>query len=251
MFDFGPGNAFWLFACERLNGILGAVPTNHHQIETQLMRKFITTQQTFQGTDLQTEISTLVQPFRSVKGSLKQEDLLELPCILDLSLSSQDEINKRCELLPPIKEGCFSTSDISLIEESLRSCIGDHYVRTLMLHKYSKCARFHGELYGSRNSIHSGSSLLLVKHCTQPYNLTPGFAVKFFNVFVIVNEGLGSRQTQKTISVYLASISWLDEHEQRDWFGQPILVQSTSVGNCSISFVPFNNISCKCAHISQ
>ena len=39
-FDYGPADAFWLFAFERLNGILGAVSTNHQAIEVQLMRKF-------------------------------------------------------------------------------------------------------------------------------------------------------------------------------------------------------------------
>ena len=37
--DYGPANAFWLFACERLNGVLGAVSTNHRSTEAQLMRK--------------------------------------------------------------------------------------------------------------------------------------------------------------------------------------------------------------------
>ena len=43
--NFGPSSTFWLFAFERINGILGKFHTNHHSIETQLMRKFITNQQ--------------------------------------------------------------------------------------------------------------------------------------------------------------------------------------------------------------
>ena len=38
IYDFGPAHVFWLFGCERLNGILGSVPTNHAAIEMQLMR---------------------------------------------------------------------------------------------------------------------------------------------------------------------------------------------------------------------
>ena len=49
MLDFGPANAFWLFACERLNGILGAVSTNHHAIEAQLMKKFSSSQHALQS----------------------------------------------------------------------------------------------------------------------------------------------------------------------------------------------------------
>lgn len=37
LFDYGPSTSFWLFALERLNGILGSVPTNHQSIEIQLM----------------------------------------------------------------------------------------------------------------------------------------------------------------------------------------------------------------------
>ena len=79
--DFWPANAFWLFACERLNGILGSVSTNHRSIENQLMRKFTISQQAIESlsdTD-GTEIVELLQPFYFRKGSLKDEDLFELP----------------------------------------------------------------------------------------------------------------------------------------------------------------------------
>ena len=43
--DFGPVYGFWCFSFERYNGILGALHVNNHQIEIQLMRKFIELQQ--------------------------------------------------------------------------------------------------------------------------------------------------------------------------------------------------------------
>ncbi len=42
--NFGPGHVFWLFGCERLNGVLGSFPTNHCKIELQMIRKFSVTQ---------------------------------------------------------------------------------------------------------------------------------------------------------------------------------------------------------------
>lgn len=39
--DFGPVYGFWCFSFERYNGILGSLHVNNHQIEVQLMRKFI------------------------------------------------------------------------------------------------------------------------------------------------------------------------------------------------------------------
>ena len=38
--DFGPIHTFWCFGFERMNGQLGAVPTNHRSIEVQFMRQF-------------------------------------------------------------------------------------------------------------------------------------------------------------------------------------------------------------------
>ncbi len=38
--DFGPPQAFWCYAFERYNGILGSVHTNRRSIESQLMQTF-------------------------------------------------------------------------------------------------------------------------------------------------------------------------------------------------------------------
>ena len=80
--DYGPPNSFWLFACERLNGILGAVPTNHQNIEPQLMRKFISNsnQQIFQtlSYDDNQMLQDLFESVLKSKGSLQITDLPEL-----------------------------------------------------------------------------------------------------------------------------------------------------------------------------
>ena len=41
LLDYGPVYAFWLFAFECFNGILGAYSSNNKNIEVQIMRKFI------------------------------------------------------------------------------------------------------------------------------------------------------------------------------------------------------------------
>lgn len=40
LYDFGPASSLWAFPFEKMNDILGAVPINHKDIETQLMRTF-------------------------------------------------------------------------------------------------------------------------------------------------------------------------------------------------------------------
>lgn len=39
--DYGPLHGFWLFAFERFNVILGAMPNNNRNIESQIMEKFL------------------------------------------------------------------------------------------------------------------------------------------------------------------------------------------------------------------
>lgn len=39
--DYGPLHGFWLYAFERYNGILGALP-NNHSIDVQIMKRFVT-----------------------------------------------------------------------------------------------------------------------------------------------------------------------------------------------------------------
>ena len=90
MLDFGPATAYWLFACERLNGILGSVATNHHAIEAQLMKKFSTSQQALQSivNSDSSEIEMLLSLFHFSKGSLCHDELPEIPVLTQLSLST-------------------------------------------------------------------------------------------------------------------------------------------------------------------
>ena len=93
--DYGPGSAFWLFACERLNGILHSVPTNYRGIEPQLMKKFITGQQVSRSTESNTEseVNDILNSFRSAKGWLKHESLPEMPCPSVMSLANLEYVN--------------------------------------------------------------------------------------------------------------------------------------------------------------
>lgn len=248
--DFGPGSAFWLFACERLNGILGTVPTNHHAIETQMMKKFSSSQQALQSVTNSdsNEIEMLLSPFHFSKGSLKQDEMPELPLLMRLSISNVGEISNKCQLLPCIKESCLSSEEQMDVETTLKFYFGADYARTLLLCKYSSAARFNGELYGTRNSFHSSSSLVFARQNSTTADIIPGFVMKYIvvDVFLIIND------VQIQQKVYLALIHWLSEHEHRQWFCHPVEVWrvfSPCVG--SSCFIPVSNIVCRCAHLTE
>ena len=172
--DYGPPNSFWLFACERLNGIKGAVPTNHQNIEIQLMRKFVTNQQIFQlfSTRNDQVFQELFHSILKYKGSLQMTDLPELP-LSKLSLDTLDYINCNSKLLPPIKQGCFTPDEVMEINKVLKLYFGHQYIKALMLYKHSTGLRLSGTVYGTASSIHSKSSLIYAQNNSGIS--TPGF----------------------------------------------------------------------------
>lgn len=97
--DYGPADSFWLFAFERLNRILGSVSTNHQAIEIQLIRKYLSTQQVLQQLNCGIVDESLKDMLRSanfVKGSLKHEQLHELPLLEPLSQSNAEKLSELC-----------------------------------------------------------------------------------------------------------------------------------------------------------
>lgn len=70
LYDFGPASSFWAFPLEKMNDILGAVPINHKDIETQLMRKFYSNQQVLQALESTQDeaLQNLLVPFLTSKG---------------------------------------------------------------------------------------------------------------------------------------------------------------------------------------
>lgn len=73
LLDYGPVYAFWLFAYERFNGILQHQPNNNHNIEVQVMRRFLQDQSacTLQSPDIfKDELENFCNLQPSVTGSL-------------------------------------------------------------------------------------------------------------------------------------------------------------------------------------
>ena len=249
-FDYGPADAFWLFAFERLNGILGSVSTNHQAIEIQLMRKFLCTQQVLQQLNsgiVDEDLRDMLRSANIVKGSLKHEQLSELPLMEPMSESNADKLSKLCKLIPPIREACLTCDNVSEINLTMKACFGDSYGKTLMLHEYSSATFFSSELYGSLGSLHANSSLVYVG---RQYH-RPGFVAKYLRVTVLLKSNTAP-SSNKTVAVFIAAINWLDEHPYRDWFGAPVQVwQKVTHHSMPHTFVLVTDIVCRCAYVSH
>ena len=248
--DYGPADAFWLFAFERLNGILGSVSTNHQAIEVQFMRKFLSTQQVLQQMKsgiVDEDLRDMLTSANIVKGSLKHEQLSELPLMEPLSQSNADMLSQLCKLIPPIREACLTCDDVSQINSTMKACFGGSYVKTLMLHKYSTCILFSSELYGTLESLHANSSLVYVGGRYQ----RPGFVTKYLRLTVLLNSN-SEPSRNRSVTVFVAAINWLDEHPCKHWFGAPVEVwQKVSHHSMPHIFVPVPDIVCRCAFVSN
>ena len=242
--DFGPPTAFWLFACERLNGLLGSMPTNHRSIEVQLMRKFYASQQALQGLSSDDEsIQDLLSCFHNLKGSLQYEDLPELP-IPPLSITTIDAVSALCKHLPAVRESCFEPDEIDLINQSFRMSFGEAYLRTSMLHEYTSAVRICGILYGSANSIHSSSALVYTRSNSGRY--FPGFVQKYVKAKIL----LQTSDATMTKQVTLVYVNYLTEHTSKNWYGAPVEVWCSSCNN-QLEYIPITNIICKCSYLSH
>ena len=245
--DYGPGYSIWAFACERLNGYLGSVPTNHNSIEVQLMRKFTSTQQILQLYSMCDDpaLQELLNDFQVSKGSLQYEALPDLP-FTTLSAANIEIINKSCRQLYPIKEACFSSAELECIDTSLKTYFGTEYDRTLMLHKVSRAIVYCDILYGSVNSIHSKSSLVYIKSDSDNI-IAPAFVQKYIIVTTILKQG-----TNKTVPITLACINWLQSHQHKDWYGAPVEVwRNFHPSIHPDAYVPVTGLLYRCAYITE
>ena len=213
------------------------------------MKKFSSSQQVLQSipNSESSEVEVLLSPFHFSKGSLRHDELPEIPVLTQISICNVEEFSEKCRLLPCIKESCLPSDEHMDIERTLKHYFGSDYVRTLLLHKYSYAAQFNGELDGAKHSVPSSSSLVLARTNSTAVNAIPGFVSKY----VVVDAFLKISGIQRKQKIYLALINWLSEHEHTHWFPRPVEVWrvfSPCVGSC---FIPVSNILCRCAHLTE
>ena len=127
LLDFGPPHAFWCFAFERCNGILGSLHTNNKAIEVQVMKKFVTGQKlkglsTNDGIDASIRallpIKTIDIDFFSSSTSIAAPEIEE--CAYDYVLSSLDALKfydvQFVQCLPPAKEKFLSSNLLNCLK---------------------------------------------------------------------------------------------------------------------------------------
>lgn len=125
LMDFGPPHAFWCFAFERCNGILGSLHTNNKSIEIQVMKKFLMGQQLrIMSGSIDAAMKVLL-PIKEVDIDFVSCNNNAAPeieeCAHRFVWSPLEELKffdmQHLKFLPPVREKVFTSDLLSLLKE--------------------------------------------------------------------------------------------------------------------------------------
>ena len=254
--NFGPIHAFWAFAFERLNGMLGTYHTNNKNIEEQIMLKFVRHQKIKRLSTQDNVFSdVLLLDSDQSRGSIHETEgctdhadvlsLVRLSTVVDLtSISFEFMQSTYIKPLPPMGEKVLSRVEVS----QLQQVYGQLYPRQTtthfsLLYMHYKKVLLGDELLGSGEVIMaywpgSGSSLSNID-----YSACRAGIIKYFLKHSIK---LDYNNTDKTH--LFCYVTWKQKHPLYNWFGKSAIVSSTlnevEDGCC---FMPIQRIAFRCA----
>ena len=206
--DHGPVYAFWLFAFERMNGIMGTIPTNNHQIPIQLMRKLTCMQVTDRSqwpSEFKSEFSSVLSKFPQERESLAQ---------------TMDCDDSNVKPLPPVTEKVFNESKLHNIKTILNAHkIGSNF-EVLRLHKSMQGIVLAGTKLASKSSRYGNISKIIIKE--KLFEI-----IRFVKCYVLIKE----ENHTETLEVWLVKSSPYMEHPCQSWFGYPTQVWTSVLEN--------------------
>ena len=249
--DYGPLHGFWLYAFERYNGLLGAMPNNNRSIEIQLMTRFLRESQIVK-TPFPTEFAsdfvplfpTPVQTSGSVADTLSL-DIDRVPrgesFVIHLPATEVLLPKHCCRILDATQKHCLLELYTYLYSVS-RSAID---ISSVYMQYSSIFAN--GKQLGSHRSRTASSSIVIANwdnelfgNCSSDRTTARAAQVNFFCKHVVTING------QNKTNV-LVCLSWFKYHSQNTTFGKPLTVWYRDVfeigGVCSL--IPVQFIKCR------
>ena len=237
--DFGPVYAFWLFAFERLNGILGSFHTNNHDISLQIMRQFIRSYEFGVHTissEYRQEYLPLIEKCIYNKGSLKQTSL-EVAVLDDSCVSP----------LPPVYAYAFTPAERTCLVPVICTILGSEESCITILTLSQKCnsLQVDGFLLGSVRGRHKSASLVLA----YPLSDITRWKLAKINYFAKCSYTYKNNDSTETTSTsWVACINFFLEHEYKAWFGYPTEIWSKAEES-STCFIPLSHIKSRICYV--
>lgn len=246
--DFGPAPSFWCFSFERMNGQLGAIPTNSHSVEVQLMRKFVDSMclNSFvhsESQEVQSFLQTLTHSCKRGTLSFVDANSEDIPSAIPTHASSHSVDNLKQIVRDSIGQETISgsryttaltTDQHARIARLCQVLFGDDFQRLeFVCDVYSQVA-VAGQDYGSTSSRLLRSAHVKAYYTTDVSGLmSNSIGIGSVNQYIRVAVNLSTVRKQLS----LALIEWLGEHPDRhSIYPTPVELWRHSTG--ASSFIP-------------
>ena len=265
LLDYGPVYAFWLFAFERCNGILGNYATNNKNIEVQLMRKFINQQKAKEihfpkeYHNLQDILFKTASNHGSLHHTSTPMSVLNLKHMSTAPIAEIDnfQISKDIKILQPISKRVLNMIECKHLETVYNQLYPDKQVENIS-HFYLHANKIvlNDEIIGSVCSRNKKASVIAAYWPTKETltstiysQLWIGTIQHFVEHKVTLKENSGTLSELNHLFCY---VKWFIPHSQRDWFGTSAIVSDLfQEADCPFRYMPVQRIVCRCAHASM
>ena len=255
--DFGPISGFWLFPYERLNGILGELPSNNRSIEIQLMKRFLN-DQSMRSISVPQEFSEVFGPLINFNsecvGSLKDNFNASPSATSNISWNIDELLGISITLPSHYVKGAFSASEVQNLKEFYSALystpVSDIYVYVnSIFHKY-KSLTINGKVLGSLRSRSSSSCIVMCEWPLQLLDIVTlrndsnckcrPVQINYFAKHTILLK-------EKRLTHLLISTSWFKQHPEINRYGKPVTVWHYDLFESPglLDIIPIQCVKCK------
>ena len=259
--DFGPIYSFWLFSFERYNGILGGLPSNKRDIETQFFSRFLREVQCLDSQipenfrdEFSQEFASLLDP--KDRGSLAQIPLKCLYPVMRLSsrrskYAVEDWTDLQYVTMKPLPKAlAMDRLDLQYLESMYKALYPQ--AATIETHVSYRKANFiyiGKEVFGSCSSRTRRSSTVLAY-----WHSTGGDIMLFERMYLRPRPGIVEEYLMHVATIdgdprvhIIARIKWYLPINNKDYYGNPVEVWSSELYDDSgpSKFMPVQRIKSK------
>ena len=269
LLDYGPPQAFWCFAFERYNGILGSYHTNKKSVEVQVMRKFLTSQAVQRLACADSFFQDFL-PFHNTPDAATS--LLTSVCtsmestLCTLNFHNDDitsihsfDNNGIVVPHPPFHEKVFNPLQVRQITQVINQLYPNKFI-TFLPHYYKICGKvtLGGDLIGSTlpGGNNAASSVVMAYwsgsgdnlHAIDLTQMRVGVVQYFIIHSVKLSSSLEPIHSISPLHVF-AYVMWKKLHHHWDYFGASSTVSTDEFELPTAScYLPVQRISCRAAN---
>ena len=270
--DYGPSNAFWLYAFERYNGILGSFPTNNIQIESQIMKRFLGSQYIVPGKALGGTILTEAYSKLNILSKANQMyknasnlclDNIDIKQLLTASFGPLDNVSvplcigfsNMLKSIGPFKDDVLSDFEALKINNVMQEVFGPGTeLKSRFYIKFRKLL-IGDDIVGSSMYKASATSTLIMAYwpsvlCTIP-DWNVGEVQYFLEITAISIQEANNVVEWKQI---FAFVLWKKQHAFKNLLTENIAFICETEGNheeCKWNYLPVHRIARRCAHVTM